>query len=634
MKILCLTYGKLKTLTASAALKLAHEPIELFSLDGLAEDIQGEIEALIHREGIDALVAGGSNAAFARRRFDLPMVRLRTAAFDYVQAMLRARHLGRRAAIVVVEGERLPDLLEIGRMLDLELEVTQYCTGDSLEELIGAVAAEAVIGAGHAAQVADQLGKTSILIYPGEETVTEAILEANKLVKEMRRERERSELTNALIRSTPNSLVIIDESGQIIEFNPEAEKVYGKSALVVKGKRPGQVLEGCTLEALLVRPPDGESVIRNIRDRLYLEKTIRIFQEKRVTGAIEILAELSDIRHAEHRYSQEQKKKNMQKGFLAKSTFSQIIGASPPIREAISEAELFARADASILLRGESGTGKELFAQSIHNHSARAGGPFIAINCAALPESLLESELFGYEEGAFTGSKKGGKMGIFELANGGTIFLDEVGELFLPLQARLLRVLQEREVMRVGGERLYPIDVRVIAATNKDIYHMGDKLFRRDLLYRLQVLELSIPPLRRRGKDVLNLFLAFFRQRLSTLEYGPELPKSPLDLLTAYTWPGNVRELQNVCERFCIYLRQNPMADERTLRRYMVRSIGEERFLEDVLLQFDYDPIRRSENPEGLKKLVAHLKKCFDYNNEQVSAALGISRTTLWRLEK
>ncbi|MEG2137952.1 MAG: sigma 54-interacting transcriptional regulator, partial [Oscillospiraceae bacterium] len=420
----------------------------------------------------------------------------------------------------------------------------------------------------------------------------------------------------------------------IIEFNGEAEKAYGKGALSVKGKRVDEVLESCNLQELLTRDNDPDSDIRTIGERMYLRKQTQITQDKQVTGAIEILAELSDIRHAEYCYSMEQEKKNRVKGFRAKTSFPDIIGSSKIMRRTEEEAKLFAKTEASILICGETGTGKELFAQSVHNYSGRKKGPFIAINCAALPESLLESELFGYEEGAFTGSKKGGKMGIFELANEGTIFLDEIGEIGLPLQARLLRVLQEKEVMRIGGERIFKVDARVITATNKDIYHMSDKEFRRDLLYRLRVLELFLPPLRQREGDVVEIFLHFLRQRLSLAEHDLELPEDVLGLLRTYSWPGNVRELQNACERFCIYCEQSARLSSANLKKYMLRAIGEDRFLEDVLCQYGYDKDKRGENTERLQKLVRYLKHALDYSNEQVAEVLGVSRTTLWRLEK
>lgn len=633
VRVLCLTYGKLKGLVERAKSRLAGEAIQINTLDGLSEMMEEEISHAIFR-GVDVIVAGGSNAAFVRRRFDLPVVLIHTSAYDYVQAIGQAKKFGGKIAVVILEDVLKQDFRSMAELLDAEVVVVSYCTGDNLETAITNSGARVVVGAGHAVEVAERMGIPNVLIYPGEETVVEAIMEANKLVKTMWRERERNELTEALIRCTPNSIVIINDQGIIIAFNSEAEKAYGKKALAVKGQPVRGALEGCALDELLQADCDRDSVIREVGERKYLQKQIRITQDTLVTGAIEILAELSDIRHAEYRYSVEQERKNQLKGFYAKTRFADIVGSSKELRETVEEARLFSKTDASLLMFGETGTGKELFAQSIHNQSERRKGPFIAINCAALPESLLESELFGHEEGAFTGSKKGGKMGIFELANGGTIFLDEIGEISLTLQARLLRALQEKEVMRIGGERIYKFDVRVLSATNKDIVHRTDKEFRRDLLYRLKVLELRLPPLRRRGGDVSELFLSFYRQRTGLAEYGLELPDEVLGLLCRYSWPGNVRELQNVCERFCIYLSQTGRPAPRLLRHYMIRAIGEEQLLEDIMCRHGYTPGQKGDTQVNLLALARELKDCLDYNNEQAAMALGISRTTLWRMEK
>lgn len=633
VNVLCLTYGRLRELVAGATEKLERIPVCITAINGLSETVSDQIMEAIDR-GVDVIVAGGSNADFAKRRFDIPVVPIRISAYDYVEAIGRAKRLGRRIAVLVLEGGWAFDFLRMGKLLSAEVSVVSYRVGEDLGALIQGCGADVVIGASHAAEVADALGLPTVLIYPGEETIVAAILEGNKLVREMWQERERSELTNALIRSTPNSIVIINEQGQIIAFNGEAERAYGVSALSVKGKQLSTVLEGCTLEALLIQDGDPDASIRTIGEHMYLQKHIQITQEKLVVGAIEILAELSAFRHAEYRYNVEQEKKNQIKGFQAKAHFLDIVGSGRCIREAIDEARFFARSDASILIYGETGTGKELFAQSIHNFSNRRKGPFIAINCAALPESLLESELFGYEEGAFTGSKKGGKMGIFELADGGTIFLDEIGEIGLPLQARLLRVLQEREVMRIGGERIYRIDVRVVAATNKNIDHMGEKEFRRDLLYRLKVLELNLPSLRQRGDDVAELFLTFLRQRSPLAESGPELSEEILAMLKEYSWPGNIRELLNVCERFCIYMGNTAGPTERMARRILLRSIGAERLLEDILSRYGFRPGEKIEPNESFFQLLKTLRACFEYGNDQLAAALGISRTTLWRLER
>ena len=229
--------------------------------------------------------------------------------------------------------------------------------------------------------------------------------------------------------------------------------------------------------------------------------------------------------------------------------FDTLIGESPAMVELRRLGRLAARSRATVLLTGETGTGKELMARAIHRGSDRAGGPFVAINCAAVPEGLLEAEFFGYADGAFTGARRGGKPGRFEQAGGGTLFLDEVGELAPALQAKLLRVIQEREVEPVGAIRPVPVDVRVIAASNRDLEEMvARKEFRPDLYYRLNVLELRLPPLRERLEDLPRLAEHLIR-RLSRPAAAPRLAPAALERLRAYHWPGNVRELENLLER-------------------------------------------------------------------------------------
>ncbi|MCL6635411.1 MAG: sigma 54-interacting transcriptional regulator, partial [Peptococcaceae bacterium] len=226
-------------------------------------------------------------------------------------------------------------------------------------------------------------------------------------------------------------------------------------------------------------------------------------------------------------------------------------GRSPRIEMLKAVAVKVARSASTVLLLGESGTGKELFAHAIHNASPRCLGPFVRVNCAALPENLLESELFGYQEGAFTGAKKGGKTGKFELADGGTIFLDEIGDMPLNMQAKILRVLQEREIERVGGSRPVKVDVRVIAATNRNLEEMvRKKQFREDLFYRLNVVTMEIPPLRERVEDIPLLVDFFLKKLARRLGCGrKKMSGDALAVLLHHRWPGNIRELENVLER-------------------------------------------------------------------------------------
>ncbi|HZG84571.1 sigma-54-dependent Fis family transcriptional regulator [Paenibacillus sp.] len=317
-------------------------------------------------------------------------------------------------------------------------------------------------------------------------------------------------------------------------------------------------------------------------------------------------------------------------GSSAKFAFPDIIGVSPAIQACIREARLAASSHATVLLMGESGTGKDLFAQAIHNESSRRKKPFIAINCGAISRDLLGSELFGYVEGAFTGARKGGSAGKFEIADGGTLFLDEIGEMSLEMQVLLLRVLQEKEIVRIGGHKVIPVDVRIVAATNKVLEDEVRKgTFREDLYYRLNVMPIRIPSLRNRKEDIERLTESFVR-KLSVRLQKPIASVSPelLDALIAYDWPGNVRQLQNVLERTIIRaagatLRPEDLPEE--LQAYGARETAPAR------REVGRTPLK----DEIKKEALLHSIRQSNGNHKQAAKLLGVSRSTLYRqLEK
>ncbi|GAG73852.1 unnamed protein product [marine sediment metagenome] len=321
------------------------------------------------------------------------------------------------------------------------------------------------------------------------------------------------------------------------------------------------------------------------------------------------------------------------KGHVAENTFEDIIGQSPAIKQAKEEAENYAQIDSPLLIYGETGTGKELFAQAIHNVGPRKNNPFVAFNCAAIPENLLESELFGYVGGAFTGAKREGKMGLFEQAHKGTIFLDEIGEISTDIQARLLRVFQECKVRRIGDDKLTIVDVRIIVSTNKDIYRLVEKKkFREDLYYRINVLNLNLPPVRERREDVpllVNFFIKKYRQKLKKVVKGISI--EGIQILENYTWPGNVRQLENIMERLMV------RAKEDYIRASLVREVmnslpgnklGLNRgdfFKSDmsIPLMGNLEEIERN----IIKRVIQEEKG----NKAAAAKRLGIGRTTLWR---
>lgn len=364
-----------------------------------------------------------------------------------------------------------------------------------------------------------------------------------------------------------------------------------------------------------------------------------IIVDGELRGSVAVIHDLTEINKL---VSELDQAKQIIRNLEAKYTFDDIIGKSELMEATIAKARLAAETPATIILRGESGTGKELFAHAIHNASERKFNQFVRVNCAAISENILESELFGYEEGAFTGASKGGKIGLFEQADGGTIFLDEIGEISLTMQAKLLRVLQEKEIVRVGGTKPVNVDVRVISATNVDLEKaVFDGGFRKDLYYRLNVFPIQIPSLRNH-KDDLDALISFLINKYNQ-EYGrhvSDISQTAMAHILSYDWPGNVRELENYIGRSMINMRMN----ETILDRYHMPA-----FQTNIS---DGGPIYESQGydlpdiPMNDRKLSSHLDaiekrhilsvlRINDDNREQTAKDLGISlRSLYYKLKK
>lgn len=342
----------------------------------------------------------------------------------------------------------------------------------------------------------------------------------------------------SILEISNDSLLMVDSSGMIKYGNKAAHKLFPTCALQplsLSGLFPGdcieEILQGGNISNKHVKSSSGPVIL----------SSVPIFEGSRQSGAVISIA--PGYRHGKSQ-------KRLEAGGPADSYTEAIKGNSLPIRELKAKIKKIAKSDSSVFIKGETGTGKELFAKAIHYNSSRSSFPFISINCASIPEALFESELFGYEEGAFTGAKRGGKIGKFELAQGGTLFLDEIGEMPMYMQAKLLRVLQELTIERVGGTHSIPVDIRIIAATNQNIEKMiSDGKFRIDLFYRFNVISLTIPPLRQRDGDTEILavhFLDKYNRRLNKAIEG--FTPEAIAALKNHSWPGNVRELENTIE--------------------------------------------------------------------------------------
>ena len=393
-------------------------------------------------------------------------------------------------------------------------------------------------------EIALRLGLEHLLETPKFQAYFSAIATSNYSFDQMFAKSIRLESQfHILMESLDDGVIGVNEKGEIFACSRHAEEITRASASLITGKRAEEVFPYIPFsQCLREKEPLPVQVIR-INGVNISVGVVPVIRQETCIGAFAILQKFNEV---EARQS-ELRGQLLHRGLCAKYGFEDVIGASPAIRRTKEVLRRMAASESPVLLIGETGTGKELFAHAVHRASGRSGGPFVAINVAAFPENLLESELFGYEEGAFTGAKKGGRPGLFELSHGGTLFLDEVEGMSPALQVKLLRVLQEKEVMRVGGNRIIHIDVRIVAATNESLEgKVEDGSFRRDLYYRLNTLPIVIPPLSERDDD-LFLLIDHFRQEL----HGDfQLTPPVRAFLKGYPWPGNIRELRNVVEYF------------------------------------------------------------------------------------
>ncbi|OUQ89529.1 sigma-54-dependent Fis family transcriptional regulator [Brevibacillus brevis] len=386
------------------------------------------------------------------------------------------------------------------------------------------------------------------------------ITEIMALAEEVTNLKDLQSMLQAIIQSSDEAISVVDQYGNGLLINPAYTRLTGFSQEDIIGKPATvDISEGDSMHMQVLKT---KKAVRGVPMKLgpkrkdVVVNVAPVVVDGEMKGSVGVIHDVSEFK----RLTEElESARRIIRNLEAKYSFADIIGYSESMQQAIEQAKKAASTPATVLLRGESGTGKELFAHAIHNESERKYNQFIRVNCAAISESLLESELFGYEEGAFTGARRGGKRGLFEEASGGTIFLDEIGELSMSMQVMLLRVLQEREVVRVGGTKPINIDVRVIAATHVNLEAaIGAGRFREDLYYRLHVVPIHIPPLRQRLEDIKPIAMHLLRK--ANLEYGrnvEELHEETLQMLLSYHWPGNVRELENVLGRAMIHMRIN-----------------------------------------------------------------------------
>jgi propionate catabolism operon transcriptional regulator len=571
----------------------------------IPDEIKKEVESL-EREGlVDVFVgSGGAGDNFHRYAKKTPVVIVRTSGFDLISAIDEAIPYCNKAAILMHK-ERIPQISKLKNILSINIFDYVYKNSYELSHIMEKLyndGYEHFIGSTLVIEKAELMGATGHYIWSLkglQEALDVAIQKDLQL---------RSQKMNLILKSIQEGIIVTDSTGIVVQYNDRAESILSVDLSSTLGTNIENIMPKISLN-IANSKQNIDKIITANKTKIFANMS-PIYNNNNIDGHVITFQSTKDIS------SKGEKIRNMySRGFVANTCFSDIIGKSSGFLKMVNICKKYAEKDSTIMISGETGTGKELIAQSIHNASSRKKEQFVAINCATMSSDLLESELFGYEDGMFTGARKGGKQGLFELADGGTIFLDEIGEISHNFQTRLLRVLEQKEVMRIGGESISHVDIRIIAATNRDLYKLTkEKIFREDLFYRLNVLEVEVPPLRHRKDDIPLLILYFLRNYESIFDETCQKEIAHHYLFQLHDWPGNIRELSNVIERLCaLYTRNDNLEELINCCMYQKNEI-------------------ELENEEK-RAIFNALKTCYG-NREKTAQLLGISRTTLWRLIK
>jgi transcriptional regulator with PAS, ATPase and Fis domain len=542
-------YGKLSDLALQARERY-RVPIAVFQGD-LRDGVAAARRA--RSEGARIIVSRGGTARMIAAELGIKVVEIHITAYDVLRTALDLGDFDQPVAVVGFD-QFVEGVQPVYELLKVPFAVFSI---QSAEELPGVMAEirrrglRRVVGDAISTQVAASHDLEVRLIETGPQAVHEALEKALAIHSNILDQLKRTRQLETLISAVDENIVLVDGQGKVALSNLSSAPAAGlpnEGSLELHGL-------GEDLPRLVKQAQDGmtsEGVVRvDGRECFATVHLLSKQQQAESEGAVIVIHEISRIRSMDRSIRRQQRRNAPAKV----RTLDDIVHQDPTMERCINLAKCFARTDSAVVLYGETGTGKELFAQGIHSASRRANGTFVAVNCGAIPPTLIESELFGYVEGAFTGAHRGGRAGLFELAHNGTIFLDEISELELPMQTRLLRVLQEKEVLRVGDSKPVPISVRVIVASNLPLAdEVARGRFRKDLYYRLNVLGLEIPPLRRRRQEIRLLF-SHFLDELCARARRPRPPIEPsvLAWLDRHDWPGNVRELQNFAERYFVW---------------------------------------------------------------------------------
>jgi propionate catabolism operon transcriptional regulator len=595
------------------------------------EDAVNEI-ASAGKNRPDIVVAAGSNGTYLKARVDVPVVLITPTGFDVMHALARARRDASPVALVTY-GDTPAEVRRFVAAYGIDVVFAAYQSAQDAETCVLDLrdrGVKTIVGPGLVTDLAAQAGMESVFLY-SRASVRAAFDTALEVAQATWGEAVRRHRLDNVLQHLRDGVVALDAQGRVEAINQRLALVLGIEPAAAVG-RPLLELAPDLVDA--VPDAEGES-LETLRGISYVVHRGPLVDNGVTTGTVLTFQESRAVERLDRTLRSRQRAQQ----FVARYRLDDLVGACPAIERVRQLVQRYAKSDATVLIRGESGTGKEMVAQSLHRLSARRDFPFVALNCGAFPEALLESELFGYEEGAFTGARRGGKAGLIEAAHRGTLFLDEIGEMPLPLQSRLLRVLQEREVVRLGSTEPTRIDVRIVAATHRALtaaVEAGE--FRTDLYYRLNILNIGLPPLRERLSDILPLAAELLSQaarreprlagRIRNTRDALSVLADISESLGRHTWPGNVRELQNVIERITVELADS---DDAALTNEVLQSIAPELFERPEGATDDAALTLRQRSRRVEADEIRAALEAFNGDRDQACEALGISKTTLWR---
>ncbi|PKL13418.1 MAG: Fis family transcriptional regulator [Spirochaetae bacterium HGW-Spirochaetae-8] len=590
------------------------------------EHIVGTNDRSIKQRDADIVVARGiTGKAMARENPNIHLVDISISSSDLITALWKGRdwYQGGKVGVIVTD-IGICDPVQLKDLTGIDLLVRKAEDENEVYAAIEELAAQGVstfVGGLTLCRKCDALKLRSIHIKTGGEAMMRALNEAVAAARSLNRERTRANLVTTVLNNTEDVMFALNRHGLVIAANSQASFLFlGDRDNPLEGRHIDDFYPEASWRPTLETQIESE-ILQTIGGQLMLVNHSPIMVDTESVGILITCRNVEALRETEQKI----RKELSAKGLVAHYHFGNIICENQQMKQLIATAYKYSQVDSNVFIIGETGTGKELFAQSIHNASKRSSHPFVAVNCAALPEQLLESELFGYTEGSFSGAVKGGKMGLFELAHKGTIFLDEIGEMPLQIQAKILRVLQEREIRRVGGDTVIPIDVRIISATNINILNrVQNGAFRQDLYYRINLLNLKIPPLRQRPEDIELIFRHFVRKYAT--EAGKTVPlidPQVIPIMQSFVWQGNIRELRNFSERMVI-LNESGVIDCKEVETFYLfddRGAVQERLIDKPAQEIG--SVRAASLARQLEQS--------GLDRDAFAKSLGLSRTTLWR---